>query len=161
MTKPKSLTRRQLAVLEELFAEKADDKAILDKYKVDLKLFNKWLTEPAFIEQLDKYMAAARRRSALHLARLALKAASRLVALSEQDKGETARKACLDIISPPERSAGGVVAPADAPPECPPLSQETASRLLEALAEVTADKQCAAKAETPDVIPAKAEIQER
>jgi hypothetical protein len=32
---------------------------------------------------------------------------------------------------------------------------------LEALAEVTADKQCAAKAETPDVIPAKAEIQER
>lgn len=164
MTKPKPLTRQQLAVLDELFADEPDDKAILERYRVSPKLYNKWLTEPAFVEQLDKHMMAAHRRSALHLARSAPNAASRLVALSEQDKGETARKACLDIISPPwlaDRSGPTQKAAPDNPADDPPLSQETASRLLAALAEATRNKQCAVKGETPDVIPAKAGIQER
>ena len=140
MTEPKPLTRRQLAVLDELFDSGADDQAVLDKCKVSPKLFNKWLTELPFIEQLDKHLAAAHRRSVLHLARLALKAAARLVELSEKDKGETARKACLDIIS-----GCDLTSTADQRRETTDdgrgtsdnLSPEIASRLLAALAEPT------------------------
>ena len=140
MSEPKSLTRRQLGVLDELFAGEGNDQDILKKYKVDSKLFNKWLTEPGFIEQFDKHIAAARRRSALHLARVALKATSRLVQLSEKGEGETARKACLDIISGCDSSPaadGGRETRRDAPEPGGDLAPETASRLLAALAEPT------------------------
>lgn len=164
MTMPKPLTRQQLAVLDELFDSDANEQDVLKTCKVESMLFSKWLTEPAFIEQFDKHIAAARRRSLLHLARCAPKAASRLVALSDQDKGETARKACLDIIS------GCDLSPTadqrretkhDGRETSDHLNPEIASRLLAALAEATTDKQCVAKAETPDVIPSKAEAQKR
>jgi hypothetical protein len=141
MTKPKKLTRRQLALLDDLLAnDNLDDQAVLDKCKVDRRLLNRWLTEPAFIEQFDKHMAAAHRRSALHLARSALKAASKLVALSQQGEGETTRKACLDVIS-----GCDVSAPADRKRETMDDGRETrdvlapdlASRILGALAEET------------------------
>jgi hypothetical protein len=141
MTKPKLLTRRQRAVLDELFADEPDDKAILKKYKLDAKLYNKWLTEPAFIEQLDKHSAAAYRRSALHLARSAPKAAVKLVQLSEKGESETTRKACLDIISgcgSPSTADRRRETRDDAPEGGDSLAPELASRLLAALAE-TAD----------------------
>jgi len=116
------------------------------------------MTGLAFIEQLDKHSTGAYRRSALHLGRFAPKAATRLVVLSEQDKGETARKACLDIISPPwlcDRSVTTPAAPPDNPADDPPLSQETASRVLAALADEARNKQCAVEACMPDVTCAK------
>ena len=138
MSEPKSLTRRQLGVLDELFAGEGNDQDILKKYKVGQKLFSKWLTEPAFIEQFEKHIGAARRRSALHLARGALKAAARLVELSEKGEGETTRKACLDIISGCDSSPaadGGRETRHDAPEPGGNLAPELASRLLAALAE--------------------------
>ncbi len=62
MTRPKPLTRRQLAVLDKLFDSDANEQDVLKTCKVESMLFNKWLTEPAFIEQFDKHIAAARRR---------------------------------------------------------------------------------------------------
>ncbi len=137
MTRPKPLTRRQLAVLDKLFDSDANEQDVLKTCKVESMLFNKWLTEPAFIEQFDKHIAAARRRSALHLARCAPKAASRLVSLSEKGEGETARKACLDIISgcdsPPTADQRRETKD-DGRETRDDLSPETASRLLAALA---------------------------
>ena len=138
MTKPKLLTRRQRAVLDELFADKPDDDAILKEYKVDPKLYNKWLTEPAFIEQLGRHCAAAYRRSALHLARSAPKAAVRLVQLSEEGEGETTRKACLDIISgcgSPSTADRRRETRDDVREAGDDLAPEFASRLLAVLAE--------------------------
>lgn len=142
MTTPKPLSKRQLAVLDELFASDKNEKDILEKYKVGLKRFNKWLREPAFIEQFDKHTAAAHRRSVLHIARFASNAATRLVVLSEKGEGETARKACLDIVSgcdlsPTADQGRGTKDDGREPSE--QLSPEIASRLLAALAEETQD----------------------
>lgn len=133
MTKSKPLTRRQLGLLEALFVDEQDEKDVLDKCKVTRKLFNRWMTEPAFTEQLDKHSETAQRHSALHLARHATKAASKLVQLATSGKGETARKACLDIISMHAPSSGANASSSETSPGHPALPAETASRILAAL----------------------------
>jgi hypothetical protein len=147
MTTSKQLSRRQLAVMEELFAGELDEQMVLDKYKVGRKLYNRWLAEPAFAEQIERCVAAAYRQSALLVARNAPSAAKKLVELAGSGKGETARKACLDIISmqnsPP---TGGERRGAkdekrgtkeDGRRTGDDLSPETATRLLAVLAEET------------------------
>lgn len=159
MANPKKLTRQQLALLDRLFDSDAAEPDVLKECNIEPKLFNKWLTEPVFIEHFDKHMAAAHRRSALHLARSALKAASMLVALSEKGEGETTRKACLDIISGCDLSA-----PADRKRETINDGRETsdilapglANRILAALAEEPEAKQRTMEACPPDS--SKAEI---
>jgi hypothetical protein len=136
MIEPKPLGKRQRAVLEDLFAGELDEEAVLDKYKVSRKLYSRWLTEPAFAEQLDRRVAAAHRRSAVLVASKAPTAAKKLLDLAESGQGETARKACLDIIlmKPPAGPADAAIG-AETPSERPPLSDETAARLLAVLAE--------------------------
>lgn len=141
MAKAKQLSKRQLAVIEDLFNGELDEQAVLDKYKVSRKLYYKWLADDAFVEQFDQRIAGAYRQSTLLLARYAPLAAAKLVQLTESEKEETARKACLDIISFPSLASSS----ADAAPESvkdskvqkpfPELSPETASRLLALLAE--------------------------
>jgi len=101
MTKRNQLTKRQLAVLEDLFTDFSlvDEQAVLDKHKVSRKLYNKWLADASFIEQFNQRIAAAHRQSAALIARYAPLAATKLVQLTDSEKEETARKACLDIIS--------------------------------------------------------------
>jgi len=137
MTEPKQLSKRQLAVAEDLFAGELDEQKVLDKYKVSRKLYNRWLAEPAFIERLKQCIEAAHLRSAVLVARNAPKAASTLFELTKSGQGETARKACLDIIlmNTPARSADSPAPPGAVPPDHPPLSDEAATRLLAALAE--------------------------
>ncbi|UCC98662.1 MAG: hypothetical protein JSW66_01960 [Phycisphaerales bacterium] len=139
MTESKPVTTRQRSVLEELFSSEQNEQEILDKYKVSRKLFNKWMSEPAFSEQLDRHSAAAHRRSALHLARHAPKAANKLVQLSQQDKGETARKACLDIISMRPSGNGATTSSSQDAREHSQLPAETAGRIL---ASLTEEKAC-------------------
>lgn len=137
MTESKQLSRRQLAVVEDLFAGEPDEQMVLDKYKVSRKLYNRWLAEPAFAEQLDRCVAAAHRRSAVLVACSAASAAKKLLELTKSGQGETARKACLDIIlmNTPTCSADSPTIPPGNPANRTPLSDETASRLLAALAE--------------------------
>jgi hypothetical protein len=75
------------------------------------------------------------------LARKARDAVSDLVGLTKSEQPETARKACLDIITiSANRSAGSSATQADNPapsPESPPLTPETAGKLLAVLAEET------------------------
>lgn len=142
MAKAKQLSKRQLAVIEDLFNGELDEQAVLDKYKVGRKLYNKWLADETFVEQFDQRIAGAYRQSTLLIARYAPLAAAKLVQLTESEKEETARKACLDIISmhaPTDRLAVApavlVDNPASATSNPPDLSPETASRLLDILAE--------------------------
>lgn len=147
MAKRKQLTQRQLAVIEDLFSDFSivDEQAVLDKHNVSRSVYNKWLTDSLFTEQFDRRIAAAHRQSAALIARYAPLAAAKLVQLTDSDKEETARKACLDIISMPQiaRTCGN--AGADANPKsqmanqksqiAPELSDQTVSRLLAILAE--------------------------
>jgi len=138
MPRKNTLTKRQLDVIEDLFAGELDEQAILEKYNVSTRLYNKWQGEAAFIERFEKRIAAAHRLSAALIARYAPIAAAKLVQLTQSEKPETARKACLDIIAMQP-------APAPAPkpqhpdPNTPTqpknLTPKTAAKILEILAE--------------------------
>jgi len=135
MSESKRLTKRQRAVIEDLFADHANEREVLDKHNVSPALFNQWLGDEQFCECFERRIARAYRQARLTLARHAPQAAQRLIELTRCRKEDLARRACLDIITPP----------ADArPKETPPpaaandptaeLPPETATRLLAALA---------------------------
>ena len=96
MKKP---SRRQLAVIDDLFDGKMDEAEILEKHNLRISVFRKWLASDSFIAELDQRAAATRRQSEMIIARFAPAAAAELVALTECEKAETRRKACLDIIT--------------------------------------------------------------
>ena len=138
MSKEKPLSAKQLAVIEDLFEDKQEQE-ILKKHNLSRKLYNKWLADESFNSQLDRRAEWEYRKSAFKLARSARDAVSNLMKLTESEQGETARKACIDIITiSANRSAGTNATPGEnpAPPlESPPLSPETAGKLLAVLAE--------------------------
>jgi hypothetical protein len=134
------LTKRQSAVLDDMFAGELDEQAILEKHRVSQKDLNRWLGEDAFMAELNRRLQWLNLQTELIITRYKTLAAAKLVQLTESDKEETARKACLDIINLPK--------PADSPPKQPTngqqtsqpreyheLSPEVCSRLLAALAE--------------------------
>lgn len=131
------LTKRQRAVIEELFAGALNEQQILEKHKISRRLYDKWLADENFIAEFECRLRSARRQGELIIARYAAFAAAKLVQLTESENQETARKACLDIIGllKPNTAKGQADLPDDnpaAPPaELPPT---LASRLLSALA---------------------------
>jgi hypothetical protein len=140
MSEEKPLSAKQLAVIDDLFEGKQEQE-ILKKHKLNIKLYEKWLADEAFISYLDRQTAWEYRRSELMLARKARDAVSNLAGLTKSGQPETARKACLDIITiSANRSAGSSATKADnpaPPPESPNFSPETAGKLLAVLAEET------------------------
>jgi hypothetical protein len=133
MTKAKRLSVRQLGVIDELFASDASEQNVLAKYKVSRKLYSRWLADETFAAELDRRITEVYRRSALLIARHVPKAADRLLELTKCEKEETARKACLDIITAP--GAGQTTdASETSPTDSPKLSPETAGKLLAVLA---------------------------
>lgn len=139
MAKRKRLTKRQLAVIDDLFAGDFSEQQVLDKHKVSKNLYNKWLSDGTFADDFDRRIDWLNRQSQALIARYAPLAAAKLVQLTESQSQETARKACLDIISLPklsektERPTGQQSSPDRQQPY--PLTPETASRLLAALAQ--------------------------
>jgi len=140
MSKEKVLSAKQLAVIEDLFEGKQEQE-ILKKHKLSRKLYEKWLANETFNRRLDRRAEWENRRSELMLARKAREAVSSLVKLTESKQSETARKACVDLITiSANRSAGSSATQADNPassPDSQPLPPETAGKLLAVLAEET------------------------
>lgn len=142
------LTKRQLAVIEDMFAGELDEQAVLDKHKVSRNLYNRWLKDADFAGEFDQRIEVAFRQSAALIARYAPLAAAKLVQLTESDKEETARKACLDILSMHagrETRDDGRETKNDRRGRSDPvqgfaLPDEAASRLLSALAEEKKEK---------------------
>lgn len=139
MSRQKKLSRRQLAVMDDLFAGELDERSILDKHKVTRNTYNKWLADELFCEEFDRRIASAWRQCELIIARYSAVAAAKLVQLTDSEKEETARRACLDIISLPMLSTKKSQQPAEPQSidqgQPSQLSAETAERLLAALAE--------------------------
>ncbi|MCP4262881.1 MAG: hypothetical protein GY774_36030 [Planctomycetes bacterium] len=140
MPRAKQLTKKQLAVIEDLFTGGLEEQEIFEKYKLSRKLYNKWWDNNAFKEQFEKRIADAYHQSTALIANYATTAAAKLIQLTNSDRPETARKACLDIISMPMLTAGRKAQPSDEshPVDTSPpvsLNAETAGRLLAVLAE--------------------------
>jgi hypothetical protein len=144
----KQLSKRQLAVIEDMFTGELDEQGVLDKHNVSRSLYGKWLADETFAERYEKRIDWAYRHSSALIARYAPLAAAKLVALTDSEKEEVARKACVDIISmgspgdknPPIRRDAKY---SDNSPstnnETPPFSPQTAGKLLAVLAEEKAD----------------------
>lgn len=145
MSQAKQLTKKQLAVIEDLFSGELNEQAVLEKHKVSRNLYNQWQSDDNFVEQFDRRIAGAYRQSAALIARYAPLAAAKLIALTESDKDETARKACLDIISMPVMKANKktqlskeesrLAETRALPSDTKQLSEQTVGRLLAVLAE--------------------------
>ncbi len=122
-----------------MFSGELNEQAVLDKHKVSRNVYNKWQADEQFAAEFDWRIAALNRQSELIIARYASLAAAKLVQLTESEKEETARRACLDIITLPSLTAKRIeqsseTRTADAP-QVQPLSEATVSRLLAALAD--------------------------
>jgi len=143
MGRKKQLTKRQLAVIDDLLSGELDEQAALDKHKVSRNIYNKWLADEQFSEQLRERITSSHRQSELIVARYAPLAAAKLVELTESQNPETARKACLDIMSLPPAATKKIQATSASEPageqEGQQLSDETVSRLLAVLAEQEGD----------------------
>jgi hypothetical protein len=139
MAKRRYLSQRQLTVLDDLFNSDLDEQGVLDKHKVRRSTYERWLAGDLFAERFNRYINSVRRRSELLMAKYSCLAAAKLVELTTSDKAETARRACLDIISVPkiaadrEEQPDKVLKSSDKGIE--QLSDATASRLLAAMAE--------------------------
>jgi len=144
MKKTSKVSKKQLAVIDELFSGELDEQAVLDKYGVSRTVYYRWLADESFAEQFDRHIAAAYRQSAALLARYATLAAAKLVQLTESSSPETARKACLDIISMPNLSSSKAEKSIDNRQSQienqPSLSPETASKILAVLAKESNDE---------------------
>ncbi len=105
MAKQKRLSSNQLAVIDELFSGNFDEQAVLKKYKINRNTLNRWLADEFFDAELATRIASAHRQSEALIARYAPLAAAKLVQLTESEKEETARRACLDIITLPKLKA--------------------------------------------------------
>jgi hypothetical protein len=131
----KQLTKKQLSVVDDLFAGELDEQQILEKHRINKRVYDKWLAEANFAGEFDRRIKSAHRRGELIIARFANVAAAKLVELTNSENQETSRKACLDVINYLRQKAQ---ADSDEQPEAeklPDLPPELASRLLAALAQ--------------------------
>lgn len=132
----KYLYPKQKAVLEDIFCGEMEEKAVLEKHRVSRKTYDKWLRENAFSAEFVRRIRAMHRQSELILARYKGLAAAKLVALTESEKDETARRACLDIIMMNGQEAGKENPEKKAEDkERENLSSEKAQKILMVLAE--------------------------
>jgi len=136
MSKLNHLNKKQLALLNDLFEGGLDEQELLEKHKININTYHNWLAMPCFIAEFDRRIDWLNRKSQALIAKYASLAAAKLIGLTESDKQETARKACLDIISLPKLNQNQTANPQEnnnsqAPPT---LSTQTATKLLAALA---------------------------
>lgn len=129
----KKLSKRQLAIIDELFKAEMHEADVLKKFQLTTAVYRKWLEDETFTSELAFRCQSARRQTEMILTKFAPAAAAKLVSLTQSDKDETVRKACLDIISMPTMPIEDTQPePEDESTE--QLSPELASKLLEALA---------------------------
>lgn len=138
MRKTNALTKKQREVIEDIFTSKLDQSAVLEKHKVSPILYSKWHADGAFIEYFEQRIAAAHRQGTAVIASKASDVANNLVNLTKGEKGETARKACLDIIAmqKPETTPQAEAQPTPQTPDQPQkLNKKTAEKILKILAQ--------------------------
>jgi hypothetical protein len=143
MTKTSKLTKRQRAVIEDLFFSEMDERQVLARHHVSRSLYDRWQTDERFTREFEDRIARAYTESRVILARYATVAATKLIELTDCEKEETARKACLDILA-----RGSLASSHEIPRNHPSndgqaevdLSPATASRLLAALAQDPGDE---------------------
>lgn len=127
----KKLNKKQVAVIDDLFEHNGNESEVIKKHKVSIGVYRKWLADKNFTDELTFRLESARRQGNLIIAKFTPAAAVSLVRLTESEKDETSRKACLDVISNPgEKNAPKK----ESENVCENISTEKAEKLLAVLA---------------------------
>jgi hypothetical protein len=139
MAKARPLSAKQLAVIDDLFKDELKDPQILEKHGISRRLYDKWLADEDFCRHLETRKAWEHHLNDIILIRSAREAVTNLMALTKSEQAETARKACLDIITmSADLSAGPDTKPGENPTpasESLNLTPERAGKILTFLAE--------------------------
>jgi hypothetical protein len=138
-TKDKKLTKRQLVVIDELFAGGMDEAEVLARHKISTRLYRAWLADELFADELKFRIESAKRSGELIIARYAPVAAAKLVGLIDSDKDETVRRACLDILEAGQQKNAATTDSATSNQSQPDLPPALATKLLKVLAEYADD----------------------
>ncbi|MCF7956024.1 MAG: hypothetical protein K9M75_09505 [Phycisphaerae bacterium] len=127
----KKLNKKQLDVIDDLFECNGNESEVIKKHKVSIAIYRKWLADKNFTDELEFRLESARRQGNLIIAKFTPAAAVNLVRLTESDKEETSRKACLDVMSHPgEKNAPKK----ESESVCENISAEKAEKMLAVLA---------------------------
>jgi hypothetical protein len=132
------LTAKQLQAIDDLFESGGDEAAVLTKHNIKRKDWQRWQSDKDFNDAITARLESAKQQSRIILAKYLPVAAAKLVHLCGSDKEETARRACLDILtlhkgqSPQDDNSDEL---ADAQQTAEQIDSATASKLLAALAE--------------------------
>ncbi len=139
------LSDKQRAVINDLFQNGLPESETLEKHNISPRRYRQWLENGLFTQEINYRIEAAMRQSKVVMARWLPLAAERLAQLTISEKDETARKACLDLISMHKTDVEQEIA--DNPQlqnQLPQLSGEKASKLLAVLAENDTEPQASA-----------------
>jgi hypothetical protein len=130
------LTKKQNSVLKDLFKGSRSEVEVLKKHKISTQLYKGWLADDEmFADEFAFRAQAGKRQCELIIANYAPAAAAKLIALTQGQKEETTRKACLDIISLPlELTQQKRKKEAQDKDAAENISDEIASKMLEILA---------------------------
>jgi transposase-like protein len=133
------LSEKKLSLIEALSSCDKSESEILAEHNISRETFYKWLGEANFIQAFDSRINQLRMQTAVLIAGYACSAVKKLIELTESEKQETARKACLDILN---LQADNYITRKENNTEPPPklshlehLPKEKVSKLLEVLAE--------------------------
>ena len=136
------LSDKQHAVINDLFQNGLTEPETLEKHSISPRRYRRWLKNGLFAQEINDRLEAAMRQSKIVMARWLPLTAERLAQLTISEKDETARKACLDVISlhtPETEQKAAQNAQTVQAKENKPLPPEMASKLLAALAEIEKD----------------------
>ena len=142
MGRKRYLRTKQLAVIDDMFGGELSEGNMLAKHGVSGSTYSRWMADELFLEEVKRRMAGARVQSDILMARYSLMATAKLVQLTESEKQETARKACMSIIARPQddkkqEQSGDCETDEDEIGEIP---DEVACRLVAMLAEAKCKK---------------------
>jgi len=132
-----ALTKRQLDIIDDWFENGGNETAVLRKYNITHKKWKKWISDKAFNAAVADKVESVQRQSQILIAQYVPMAAAKLIQLCGSDKGETSRKACLDILAmrTDDRDACPSVSTDADEEEKTMLDDETAAKILAVLAE--------------------------
>lgn len=96
---PKTMTPRYRSIMEDIISGKFDNFEISQRHKITTYRLEQVCNSKLFRRELSRRIAIQQERSRQMLIEAWPAAVSKLLALIDSEKEETARKACLDIIS--------------------------------------------------------------
>lgn len=136
------LNRRQKQFIARLLDPGFDVANVLKDLRVDVSVLRAWMRSPEFTTEVDDTISAVRLMSRVQVARSTPDVAATLINLTRDGKGETARKACLDILAERYHVAPSLLVPGGPHMEPgqsdlssrPDMSDDVRAKLLAALA---------------------------